>query len=181
MISLLKKTALGSFLAATLLIAPVLLWAQDSMDDLMKLHQQTDFDALMKRGQEMAEQAQAGQLGEMVYTERGSTSSRSYDVRGGISEVTITVDSVDGQTVKTEIESGLVPGLVLEIEGRLTVAKGSYKVEFRNKGQVSLTLEAMDGSSAEGTGFVKVDPQGRLPYEVTAVQAEGVDLTLKIK
>jgi hypothetical protein len=177
-----KMTVTHSVVAAALLLwLPSAAWPQDSFDDLKKFHDQFDFEGLRKQGEELSKQAQAGQLGTMVYLERGASLSQKFAPDGRLSEVSLKAAAVEGSTTKTDLEAGYPAGAALEIEVKLSVAKGSYKVEFKNQGQVSLTLEAKDGSSAEGKALASVDAQGKLPYEVTANKAENMAMEIQVK
>ena len=173
-----KKITLYSVVILALFISPLFSWAAPSIEEL---HRQTDFEGMRKRVEEMARRAESGHLGQQVYSERNVTSSHKYTSTGGLFEVSIYAGSAHGQMTKTELKAGYAPGTALEVEGRLAAAKGSYKVEFKNEGRVSLTLESKDGSSADGKGIAIVDSQGRLPYVVTATHAEDVSLTLNVR
>ena len=190
MISQQKKIILYSFLTLTLFIMPASsswaqaatdFWSQDTTDDIKNFHENYDFDALSKRGEEMARQIEAGQVpGKMIYSESGFSFSQKFDPPGSLSEASFTAEFVDGRTTKSDLETGYAPGTDLEVEISLTVAKGSYVIEFQNSGEPPLRLEVQDGSSAEAKGIVTVGSNGALPFEVTAVQAEGVVMAMNV-
>jgi hypothetical protein len=118
-------------------------------------------------------------LGPIIYSERGASLSQNFSPPGFLSEVSLQAAAVEGTTRK-DLDCGYPGGTVLEVEGSLTVGSGSYKVEFKNQGQVSLKLEAEDGSNSEGQALVTVGAQGELTYEVTAGQARNVVMSLKV-
>jgi hypothetical protein len=115
----------------------------------------------------------------VIYSERGASLSQNFSPPGFLSEVSLQAAAVEGTTRK-DLDCGYPGGTVLEVEGSLTVGSGSYKVEFKHQGQVSLKLEAKDGSNSEGQGLVTVGAQGKLTYEVTAGQAQNVVMSLKV-
>ena len=79
-----------------------------------------DFSDMQKRPDEAAKQ------GRIVYSEKGFTLNRTYHPPGCLSEVSFKGVAAHGATTKTYLEAGYLPGTVLEVEGRVTVAKGFY-------------------------------------------------------
>lgn len=117
-----------------------------------------------------------------VFTEKGINQSLNFNSSGALTGVTHQVAESDGGPVDSNFgDVGYPPNSVIEIEATLTVEKGSYKMEFQKQGETTLTLEAENGSSAEGTALVSIDSMGNLPYTVASSQAENVVLTLKVR
>jgi len=176
------KTVFCFTLVVTLLILPVSSFGDMNPNaDIETLHKQTDFDALRKRGEALSKQAQAGQLGKMTYSATGMSLNQKFSPPSLLSEANISAKAVQGTTTVNDLDTGYPPGTVLEIEGHLTVAKGSYHAIFKNMGRVAMALKANNGSNAKAKARVSVDSQGKLPYEVTADRAENMTMTLKVK
>lgn len=177
-----QKIALYMILAVIMLGLPLSSgWAQDSFEEMMRLHENYDWDGLMQRGENLKQLEQSGQLGRLVFSESGFNVTQRYAAGGGLSEASISAKTSSGAATSTNLQAGYPPLTVLEVEVTLTVAKGMYKVEFKNNGETTLALEAANGSEAEGKGLATVDAQGNLPYEVTAADAEDMAMTVKVK
>ena len=114
---------------------------------------------------------------EADYAQQGSRSTSRQGLDGG--EVHTQINKANGSTLE-EIEVDGSPGFALETDVTLTVAKGMFRIELigRNE-QVTLSLEAQDGQTVSGHGWMAVDSFGDVAYRVTAVDAENVEYTIE--
>jgi hypothetical protein len=111
------------------------------------------------------------------YTQSGVRSSNVQDMTGG--KVTTRVGKANG-TITEEIEVEDIAGLILDSTVTLSVGGGSFKIELLGEDdQVTLTLEAHEGQSVEGQGWMVTDSFGAASYRVSAVDAEDVEYVIE--
>lgn len=111
------------------------------------------------------------------YTQSGVRSSNVQDMTGG--KVTTRVGQANG-TITEEIEVEDITGLILDAKVTLSVGGGSFKIELLDEdGQVTLALEASDGQTVEGQGWMVTDSFGAASYRVTAVDASDVEYAIE--
>ena len=112
-----------------------------------------------------------------VYTESGGASTSQQGMNGGRENARAT--KANG-SIEKEIEVEGVSGLILDADVTLSVAKGTYKIELIGEdGEVTLALEASDGESVSGQGWMAVDTFGEANYRVTATEAENVEYSIE--
>lgn len=111
------------------------------------------------------------------YTTTGIKSSTYETTSGG--GVRVSINKASG-TATQDIELGGYAGVILDAEVTLTVGKGSYKIELLGEDdQVTLSLEARDGETVQGQGWMVSDSFGDAGYRVTAVESENVEYTIE--
>lgn len=111
------------------------------------------------------------------YTASGVSSHSKQDLNGGKLEVRSKKAS---GSLTEDIEVNIDRVYTLEADVTLSVQKGIYKIELIGKNdQVTLVLEAGDGQTVSGHGWMAVDSFGDASYRVTAVEAEGVEYTIE--
>lgn len=111
------------------------------------------------------------------YSQSGVRSSTVQDMTGG--KVTTSAGKANG-TITEEIEVEDIAGLILDSTVQLSVGGGSFKIELLGEDdQVTLTLEAHEGQSVEGQGWMVTDSFGAASYRVTAVDAEDVEYVIE--
>jgi hypothetical protein len=115
----------------------------------------------------------------MVYEETGATLSTRFDIREKPAEAKWEIASAEGTLIKKDL-AGFDSRTTVEVLVTLTVGEGSFQAVFREGDNVSLDLSVQNGTSAEGRGKVTIDSSGALPYEVTAVGAKNVVMTVII-
>lgn len=114
---------------------------------------------------------------EADYTEQGSRTTSSQNLKGGRLETKIR--KANGSYTE-EIDVDVGGAYSLESDVSLSVEKGSYKIELIGKNdQVTLTLEASDGQAVSGHGWMAVDSFGQARYRVTAIEAENVEYRIE--
>jgi hypothetical protein len=92
---------------------------------------------------------------------------------------TASADKANGSTEKA-IEVEGVSGLILDANVTISVEKGTYKIELIGEnGEVTLALEASDGETVSGQGWMAVDTFGEANYRVTATEAENVEYSIE--
>jgi hypothetical protein len=111
------------------------------------------------------------------YTETGARSSSQQGMSGG--EESARANKANG-TIEKEIEFDGASGLILDADVTLSVEKGTFKIELIGEDdEVTLTLEARDGETVSGHGWMAVDSFGEANYRVTATEAENVEYTIE--
>jgi hypothetical protein len=111
------------------------------------------------------------------YTESGGGSTSQQGMNGG--RESGRANKANG-SIEKEIEVEGVSGLILDADVTLSVEKGTYKIELIGEdGEVTLALEASDGESVSGQGWMAVDTFGEANYRVTATEAENVEYTIE--
>jgi hypothetical protein len=111
------------------------------------------------------------------YTESGS-STKSYGTASG-GGLTARINKANG-TAEQSIETESSGEAVLDAAVTLSVGRGSYKIELLGESdEVTLALEAKDGQSVQGQGWMVADTFGEANYRVTAVEAEDVEYTIE--
>jgi hypothetical protein len=111
------------------------------------------------------------------YTASGFSSNSKQDLNGGKLEVR---SKKANGSLTEDIEVNIDGVYTLEADVTLSVEKGTYNIELIGKNdQVTLALEASDGQSVSGHGWMAVDSFGDASYRVTAVEAEGVEYTIE--
>jgi hypothetical protein len=111
------------------------------------------------------------------YTESGGGSRSQQGMNGGLESAR--ADKANG-SIEKEIEVEGVSGLILDADVTLSVEKGTYKIELIGEdGEVTLALEASDGESVSGQGWMAVDTFGEANYRVTATEAENVEYSIE--
>jgi hypothetical protein len=111
------------------------------------------------------------------YSQTGVRSSSVQDMSGG--QVTTSVSKANG-TITEGIEVEGVADLILDANVTLSVGSGSFKIELLGEDdQATLTLEARDGQTVEGQGWMVTDSFGEASYRVTAVEAEDVEYMIE--
>ena len=110
------------------------------------------------------------------YTTSGSSSSSRAHFNGAA--VTYQLARANGRATQS-LEVKSESDHQLKVDVTLAVGKGSYKIELLDKdGQVTLALEAADGQTVQGQGYMALDTFGEASYRVTAVNAEKVSYVL---
>jgi hypothetical protein len=114
---------------------------------------------------------------ESTYTETMSRTTSSQNLKGG--QLQTRIGKVNG-TTERKIEVGLGSNLAVETDVTLSVEKGMFRIELigRNE-QVTLALEARDGQTVSGHGWMAVDGFGDIHYHLTAEEAENVEYRLE--
>ena len=111
------------------------------------------------------------------YTESGGRSTSQQGMNGG--RESARANKANG-SIEKEIEVEGVSGLILDADVTLSVEKGTYKIELiGEEGEVTLALEASDGESVSGHGWMAVDSFGQANYRVTAKEAENVEYSIE--
>jgi hypothetical protein len=114
---------------------------------------------------------------ESEYTSRGSRTTTHQGLDGGSVHTRIT--EANGTAVHT-IEVDGTPKYAVETDVTLTVEEGMFKIELIGRNDtVSLVLEARDGETVSGHGFMATDNFGDVSYIVTAVNAKNVEYTIE--
>lgn len=111
------------------------------------------------------------------YSQTGVRSSTVQDMSGG--RITTSVSKANG-TITEDIEVEGIADLILDATVTLSVGSGSFKIELLDEDdQVTLALEARDGQTVDGQGWMVTDAFGDASYRVTAVEAEDVEYTIE--
>jgi hypothetical protein len=111
------------------------------------------------------------------YSQTGVRSTSQQTMSGG--KITTSVNRANG-TITEDIEVEGVADLILDADVTLSVGAGSFKIELLGEDdQVTLALEARDGQSVTGQGWMVTDGFGDASYRVTAVEAEDVEYTIE--
>ena len=111
------------------------------------------------------------------YSVTGEQSSSYQNMSGG--GVKVSIKKANGTNTE-RIETTGTANLVLEADVTLSVGKGSYRIELLGEGdEVTLSLEARDGQTVSGQGWMATDGFGEASYRVTAVEAEDVEYTIE--
>jgi hypothetical protein len=111
------------------------------------------------------------------YTESGSSYRSQQGMNGG--QESASANKANG-SIEKEIEVEGVSGLILDAVVTLSVEKGTYKIELIGEdGEVTLALEARDGQTVSGEGWMAVDTFGEARYRVTATEAENVEYSIE--
>lgn len=107
-----------------------------------------------------------------AFTASGTQTQSSEDLAGGT--YTVHLDKAQGAATQSiELENG--EDATLEATVTLAVGKGTFKIElFGASEKVTMTLEATDGQTLEGSGTMVADSFGAAQYRVTATDAENV-------
>lgn len=110
------------------------------------------------------------------YTESNARSSEQHG--GSSGNITAHAGKANGTSTKNlEIRDA---GTILDVNVILAVGKGSYKIELLGENdEVTLVLEAQDGQTVSGQGWMVADSFGDASYRVTAVEAENVDYVIE--
>jgi hypothetical protein len=113
------------------------------------------------------------------YTQSGVKTVENQTMSGG--ELSVSIGKANGTIVEDiEIGTGSPAGLMLDADVTLSVGKGSYRIELLgDNDEVTLALEAADGQTVSGQGWMATDGFGEAHYRVTAVEAEDVSYTLE--
>ncbi|MDR2340596.1 MAG: hypothetical protein LBF40_10790 [Deltaproteobacteria bacterium] len=119
-------------------------------------------------------------MGELVYQASGISLSQTHDRFGELKEVEMTIATANGAKTEKSLDSGLAPMSLVNVAVSLRAGKGSFKVVFRHFGAENLVLESKDGKEVSGNGQIFVDEEGKLPFDVTAVNAGNVVMTMKV-
>jgi PBP1b-binding outer membrane lipoprotein LpoB len=110
------------------------------------------------------------------YTESNGRSSEQHGGSGG--SVTAYAGKANGTSTK-DLETRAA-GAILDANVILAVGKGSYKIELLGENdEVTLVLEAQDGQTVSGQGWMVADSFGDASYRVTAVEAENVEYVIE--
>ncbi|HSR34250.1 MAG TPA: hypothetical protein VLY63_27095 [Anaerolineae bacterium] len=112
------------------------------------------------------------------FSQTGVSSSSQQGMNGG--QETYRANRANG-TITEDIEvDGATSGLILDASVTLTVGKGSFKIELLGEDEeVTLTLEARDGETVSGQGWMTTDGFGSANYRVTANEAEDVEYRIE--
>jgi len=111
------------------------------------------------------------------YSQTGVQSSSQQTMSGG--KVTTRASKANG-TITEEITVEGVADLILDASVTISVGAGSFKIELLGEDdQVTLALEARDGQTVDGQGWMVTDGFGEASYRVTAVEAEDVEYTIE--
>ncbi len=111
------------------------------------------------------------------YTESGSSYRSQQGMNGG--RESASANKANG-SIEKEIEVEGLSGLILDAEVTLSVEKGTYKIELIGEdGEVTLALEARDGETVSGQGWMAVDTFGEASYRLTATEAENVEYVIE--
>lgn len=107
------------------------------------------------------------------FTASGTRSQGSETADGGTYAVHL--DKAQGTTSESlELQDGA--DATLDATVTLAVGKGSFTLELLGADDaVTLTLQAADGETVEGTGTMVADSFGAAKYRVSARDAENVD------
>ena len=106
------------------------------------------------------------------FTASGTQTQSSETLDGGTH--TVHLDKAQGSATESmELKEGA--DATLDAAVTLAVGKGSFKIELLGADEkVTLTLEARDGQTVDGTGTLVADSFGAAKYRVTANNAENV-------
>jgi hypothetical protein len=111
------------------------------------------------------------------YSQTGVQSSSQQTMSGG--KVTTRASKANG-TITEEITVEGVADLILDASVTISVGAGSFKIELLGEDdQVTLALEARDGQTVDGQGWMVTDGFGEASYRVTAVESEDVEYTIE--
>lgn len=111
------------------------------------------------------------------YTESSARTSSSQTMSGG--RLTVHIGKANGSIVQ-DLETSAAAAATLDATVTLAVGKGTYKIELLgDDGQVTLTLEARDGQTVSGEGWMVTDAFGEAGYRITATEAENVDYQIE--
>jgi hypothetical protein len=111
------------------------------------------------------------------YTATGTQSSSHQTSTGG--DLTVSIGKANGSTTE-KIETGESGEVILDANVTLAVGSGSYKIELLGQEEeVTLTLEASEGQTVEGQGWMATDAFGEASYRVTAVEAGNVTYVIE--
>jgi len=111
------------------------------------------------------------------YSQTGVQSTSQQTMSGG--KITTRVNKANG-TITENIEVEGVADLILDASVTLFAGAGSFKIELLGEeDQVTLALEARDGQTVKGQGWMVTDGFGDASYRVTAVEAEDVEYTIE--
>jgi len=107
----------------------------------------------------------------------GSRSSSTQTLRGGTE--TLRAKKANGaSTEDIEIEGG--SGLILRAQVTVSAEAGSFKIELLGDDDfVTAVIEAHDGQTSTGEGFMTVDTFGDAEYRWTAVEATNVEMVME--
>lgn len=111
------------------------------------------------------------------YTETMATTSSSQTMSGG--QLTTHIGKANGTSTR-DLETGAGSVLILDATVTLAVGKGTYKIELlADDDQVTLSIEASNGETVTGQGWMVTDAFGDAQYRVTAAEAENVDYQIE--
>lgn len=111
------------------------------------------------------------------YSQTGVQSSSQQTMSGG--KITTRASKANG-TITEGITVEGVADLILDASVTVSVGAGSYKIELLGEDdQVTLALEARDGQTVDGQGWMVTDGFGEASYRITAVEAEDVEYTIE--
>jgi hypothetical protein len=109
------------------------------------------------------------------YTESGSRGRGHQTMSGG--ELSVSINKAHGPATRG-VETG-TSGLILVSAATPTRAKGSYKIRLLGADhQLTLTLEARNGRTVQGSGWMVTDGPHDARYRVTAVAAEDAEYAI---
>jgi hypothetical protein len=113
------------------------------------------------------------------YTQSGVRTVENQTMKGGT--LSVSIGNANGTaTEDIEVGEGSLAGVVLDAAVTLSVGKGSYKIELLgDEDELTLALEATDGQTVSGQGWMVTDGFGEAHYRVTAVEAEDVNYTIE--
>jgi hypothetical protein len=111
------------------------------------------------------------------YTAAGTQTSSHQTSSGG--DLTVSIGKANGTTTE-KIETGASSEVTLDANVTLAVGKGSYKIELLGEHeQVTLALDASEGETVDGQGWMVTDSFGEASYRVTAVEAGNVTYVIE--
>ena len=111
------------------------------------------------------------------YSQVGYSGSSHQTANGG--NVKVSIKQANG-SITEDIETDGTAGLVLHADVTLSVGAGSYKIELLGEDEeVTLVLEARDGETVSGQGWMATDGFGDASYRVTAVEAKDVEYSIE--
>ena len=111
------------------------------------------------------------------YTASGTQTSSHQSSSGG--DLTVSIGKANGTTTE-KLETGASSEAILDANVTLAVGIGSYKIELLGQeDEVTLTLEAGEGETIEGQGWMVTDSFGEASYRVTAVEAGNVTYVIE--
>ena len=113
------------------------------------------------------------------YTQTGARTTSHQTLSGG--DVHTRIKKANGSFTE-DLEVNAFSGTVVSTDVTLSVEKGSFKIELLGEGNednVTLVLEARDGETVSGHGYMVVDAFDEANYRVTGVEAENVEYTLE--
>jgi len=115
-------------------------------------------------------------LGCQGYTQSGVKTIENQTMSGGT--LSVSIGKANG-TATEDIEIGSLAGPALDADVTLSVGRGSYKIELLgDEDQVTLALEAANGQTVSGQGWMATDSFGEAHYRVMAVGAQEVNYTI---